>query len=327
MASSEQSKNKSLKGPAIRLLLSAAMIALILFFTDFEKLIGVFKSIPPGIVVLVILGYLVCPLLNCYRWMLFAQSAGVQTNYAKALRAYFIGAFVNAFGLGTVGGDVTRALMLAGNKPVKAASLASVAADRLHGLAMLALIGSISALLVDVEHLHPNLLALLSLIAPAIIAAWIAGPWMLDRGFFINLCSKFGLESVRLKIKQAVGAFPRDKSIMIFVSFLSLCFHLAQISLHALIAYALGVSIPWLVLLVVVPFVNIVSSLPISWMGLGVRENAYIFFLVPLYLSREQAVAFGAIWLLAVTVTSAVGGVLSVLGRSGADARLQDSSN
>ena len=80
-----------------------------------------------------------------------------------------------------------------------------------------------------------------------------------------------------------------------------------------LMAYGLGVSIPWSVLLVVVPFVNIVSSLPISWMGLGVRENAYIFFLTPLFLSSEQAIAFGALWLLAVTVTSGIGGMLSVL--------------
>jgi uncharacterized protein (TIRG00374 family) len=302
------------KGLVFRLIISVLMIGLVLTFTDFEKLVQVFKSIPPYLVLTVIIGYLICPFLNCYRWMLFARSAGVETSYSKALRAYFVGAFVNAFGLGTVGGDLTRALMLAGDKPVKAASLASVAADRLHGLAMLALIGSLSALFVDVEHLHPDFLAILSLIAPAIIIGWFCGPWLIERRVFIDLCERFKFGKIRLKIKEAFGAFPRDRSTMIFASFLSLCFHLAQISLHLLMALALNVEIPWLVLLVVVPFVNIVSSLPISWMGLGVRENAYIFFLVPLFLTREEAVAFGAIWLLAVTVTSAMGGLVSVLG-------------
>ena len=78
-------------------------------------------------------------------------------------------------------------------------------------------------------------------------------------------------------------------------------------------AIGVGASIPWKSLLVVIPFVNLVSTLPISWQGIGVRENAYVFFLAPAYLSREQALAFGALWLLAVTTASAVGGLLSVL--------------
>lgn len=63
---------------------------------------------------------------------------------------------------------------------------------------------------------------------------------------------------------------------------------------------------------VAIPFVNILGSLPISWQGLGVRETAYIFFLSS-YLSNEQAVAFGAMWFLGVTVSSAIGGVVSAL--------------
>lgn len=76
---------------------------------------------------------------------------------------------------------------------------------------------------------------------------------------------------------------------------------------------ALGIDIPWAYLFVAIPFVNILSTLPISWNGLGVRENAYVFFLAPAVLSREQALAFGAIWIIAVTFCSAVGGIVSVM--------------
>ena len=60
---------------------------------------------------------------------------------------------------------------------------------------------------------------------------------------------------------------------------------------------------------------NIASSLPISWQGLGIRENSYIFFLTaaPAIVSKEQAVAFGALWLLAVTVSSAIGGIVALV--------------
>jgi hypothetical protein len=76
-----------------------------------------------------------------------------------------------------------------------------------------------------------------------------------------------------------------------------------------------------------VPFVNIASSLPISWNGLGVREKSYQTFFVasaPGLMTSEQAIAFGALWLLAVMTTSAIGGIvafvsgdLSSLKRSG----------
>jgi len=76
----------------------------------------------------------------------------------------------------------------------------------------------------------------------------------------------------------------------------------------------MGISIPFTTLLLVIPFVNIVCSLPISWNGLGVREKAYTYFLAtaPAIVSYEQAVAFGAIWLLAVTVSSALGGIVAI---------------
>ena len=65
-----------------------------------------------------------------------------------------------------------------------------------------------------------------------------------------------------------------------------------------------------------IPFVNIAASLPISWNGLGVREKSYETFLVassPALMTSEQAIAFGALWLLAVMTTSAIGGIVALI--------------
>jgi hypothetical protein len=79
-------------------------------------------------------------------------------------------------------------------------------------------------------------------------------------------------------------------------------------------AYGFGIHVPWQTLLNTIPVVvNILSTLPISWNGLGVRESGYVFFLRPLILSHEQAIAFGAMWLLATTASSAIRGLISFL--------------
>jgi uncharacterized membrane protein YbhN (UPF0104 family) len=117
-----------------------------------------------------------------------------------------------------------------------------------------------------------------------------------------------------IKLSQVAAIFPRDYKTLSIITAISIVFHCTQILLHAVMASAVGAEIPLATLFVVIPLVNIASSLPISWNGLGVRENSYIYFLTaaPALLSTEQAAAIGALWLLAVTVTSAIGGVVAL---------------
>jgi hypothetical protein len=141
----------------------------------------------------------------------------------------------------------------------------------------------------------------------AFITGWIIGPW------FLTMLP--GHNKVVVKLRQVAAIFPRDIKTISIISAISVVFHCNQILLHALMASALHAEIPLETLFVVIPLVNIASSLPISWNGLGVRENSYMFFLTaaPALVSKEQAAAFGALWLLAVTATSAIGGIVALV--------------
>src|SRR5690606_28499487 len=108
-----------------------------------------------------------------------ARAGGIDAPYSAALKSYFIGQFVNCFGLGVVGGDVTRGLLLAHGRPQKTPAIASVVADRLHGLAILSLICTVSLLIYDKDYLTPSLHYLLLFITAAIIAGWYLGPYLL----------------------------------------------------------------------------------------------------------------------------------------------------
>jgi uncharacterized membrane protein YbhN (UPF0104 family) len=150
------------------------------------------------------------------------------------------------------------------------------------------------------------LLGLLALIT-AFILAWILGPALLKA---LPRSTKFGA-----KMEQVAAIFPRSPRVLLIITAISVVFHCTQILLHAVMANAVGAQIPLATLFVVIPLVNIASSLPISWNGLGVREGSYIHFLTaaPALVTAEQATAFGALWLLAVTVTSAIGGIVALI--------------
>jgi len=284
------------------------MLAMVLRLVNMTELKQSILRIPLLTLGLVVIIFFFGQLLSSYKWWLLARSGGIDVPWLLAFKAYFLGMFVNCFGLGTVGGDFARALVLGSGPKQKTTSLASVFADRVHGLTILASIGLVSMAFFGRQHIAGEFLLLLPLCVIVIVLGWYFGP-----GLALALLPKQGV--LHKKMQEIAGVFPRDLGTIGYISMVSLVFHLLQISVHQIMAAGFGIYIPWHVLLVTIPVVNILSTLPISWNGLGVRENGYVFFLTPLILSREQAVAFGAMWLFAMTVSSAIGGLVAVFSK------------
>lgn len=282
------------------------MLTFAAYYIEPARLIAVLKDVRWTVLVAVCLGYLGSQALTSAKWWLLARSAGIEATVGRAIRAGFIGSYLNCFGLGTVGGDVARAIVLTGEPSRRAASFASVAADRMLGMGVLASIGVFSVILFRAGSIES------SLILPSIaVCILVPVSWVLAPKVLALILDRFPWAAKRSK--GVLEAFPTNRGTLFLASGISLVFHLWQIGLFALITYGLGAHIPWAYLLVAIPFANIASNLPLSWMGLGIRENAYIFFFVPAYLTREQALASGAIWLLSMTIASAVGAVLAVM--------------
>lgn len=292
----------------LKIILSFGMLALVLRWVNFSELKSTLLNVSIGYVIVIVLAYMAGQFISSLKWWLIAKEGGIDVTYGAALKSYFIGMFVNCFGLGMVGGDVTRGLLLSSGKPQKTPAIASVVADRLHGLAVLSLLGLIAMLTLGSELLTPSLRLLLLAIVIGIIGGWFAGPAILLK--IIKKDSRF-----RRKAEQLCHVFPQSPKFLLLITVISASLHLLQIWLHGLMGAAFGVTLSWTTLLTVIPLVNILSSLPISWNGLGVREKSYSFFLTPHILTQEQAVAFGAIWLLAMTLSSAVGGIVSIITR------------
>ena len=293
----------------IKLALSIIMVAIVFRSVDVDNLKATFLAMSPWAVLLVVVGYTTGQLLSSVKWWTIARSGGITTPYPAALKAYFIGMFLNCFSLGMLGGDAARGILVAQGQPKKTEGLASVVADRIHGLIVLSCIALATSAIMGRDRVSPDLIQLLLVLVVGCTAGWFIGPWLLPHLPFMKTTR------IGRKLQQVMAIFPRDPKTLIIITSLSIVFHLVQISLHAVMAAGMGIEISFTTLLLVIPFVNIVCSLPISWNGLGVREKAYTYFLAtaPAIVSYEQAVAFGAIWLLAVTVSSAIGGIVAMM--------------
>jgi uncharacterized protein (TIRG00374 family) len=303
------SQPKSTTRLIIKLAVSVVMLALALSFVQLEDLKKALLDVPLSLAIVVVLAYTLGQVVSSFKWWLIARAGGIQVSWLHALRAYFIGMYANCFGLGVVGGDVLRAVLLAGKDSAKTPAMASVVADRAHGLGVLVLLGLTFSIFDGRNLLSPNMRWVLVLILIAAAIGWLLGP---------KLALKVIPKDTFLyrKVEQATQAFPKSPTVVVWITLISAAFHMFHVWLHWLMAQGLGLDISMLVLLGSVPFVNVLTSLPISWQGLGVRESAYIFFLSSAGLSETNAIVFGAIWLLAVTLSSAFGGIVAFLSKT-----------
>ena len=293
----------------IKFALSILMVWIVFRSVNFDNLRATFLSMSPVTVVLVVLGYTVGQLISSVKWWTIAYRGGIKTPYPTALKAYFIGMFLNCFSFGMLGGDAARGILVAQGLPKKTEGIASVIADRIHGLTVLSCIALVTSAIMGTDRVAPSLIQLLLLLVAGCSIGWVVGPWLLSKLPFVRN-TKIGQ-----KLQQVMEIFPRDPQTILTITALSVVFHLLQISLHAVMAAGMGIDISFTTLLLVIPFVNIVCSLPISWNGLGVREKAYTYFLTatPAIVTTEQEVTFGALWLLAVTISSAIGGLVAII--------------
>ncbi|MCC6932855.1 MAG: flippase-like domain-containing protein [Deltaproteobacteria bacterium] len=301
-ASAKSRKSKAYK-TIIRLAISILILSLILYkLVDRRQLLEELGRLSPNGVIILIIVYALGQVLSAIKWMIFAEYAQVPRSLWTIIRAYFLGMFVNTFGLGTVGGDVARGLLLNPEKGKRAAALASVVADRIHGLAVLLTIGSITSVFIRPKVALAWIYPLGVMAIPVMYIAWVHGPLLLAK-----------LVPDKHRWKQAAinatRAFITKPFPFLFASALSVIFHFSQIYLHVLILAELNAHIPFWYLVATVPFINILCSLPLSMNGMGLREGLYIFFFAAFGLSQETLVAMGLIWIFTITVISAASGL------------------
>ena len=105
-----------------------------------------------------------------------------------------------------------------------------------------------------------------------------------------------------------------DQAILLgYACLVSFGMHCLQLGVQIVLAYALHLSVPVWYLILFIPLVHILSALPVSFGGIGVRESSYVVFLALIGIGRHQALAFGFLWSALVLGGGMVGGVILML--------------
>jgi hypothetical protein len=146
---------------------------------------------------------------------------------------------------------------------------------------------------------------------------WVASP-VLTR-IVAKILQDLGLSRLAELVVQAVEfarAFLRSPRLVAYVILLSIVMKVCAIGVFRFLAAALDLKIAWDELLVFLPIHTVVSALPVSLNGLGIREANLVGFFTMTGLTAAQSASLALLHLIWLYGTGIPGGLLLISWRA-----------
>lgn len=253
------------------------------------------------------------PVLTTFRWAVAGLASGLRLPHSMLLRATYSAVFVGQFLPAGVGVDSARLAMLwQANIPISNA-LASIALDRLSGIAAILALTIVG--LPFVPALVPEGAAVI--VFGVILAGALATTCLLHMDRIPSIRQR------RIGRLHTIAGFVRTIRLSLLTRYFLLALgyaaliHLMSIVAVLLVAEAFGHSLGLWPLLTISSLALFASMLPISFNGWGVREGALVIGLSTLHIPRETALLISLVYGVLLVISSLPGGFLLKFGSSG----------
>ena len=258
----------------------------------------------PFIVVIMIVSFIDMS-IAALRWKVLMRPFKPSFSYIHLLYLSFVAHCYNMLVPGNIAGDVVRALKT---------SVATVFLDRLIGM-----LGLVIIVLCGIIFSYP-MLSELGLMKYIVLV-------MLILSFIsISILSRRIIRKFRW-ISNLLGfLYEKIKDVVVSIQLYRNCYreiieafaatigsHLLMITTVYLISRAIGCNAAYFHCLLFVPVIGLISTLPITIGGLGLREASYILLFTQVGATKEQALGMSLIYFMLLFVWAILGAILAVV--------------
>lgn len=292
-----------------KVVITGGVLYLILSHLDWQAFKAVFARIQWGPVAGCVFLLVSSQLLSAYRWKLLAEGLSLRADYFSMVRHLFSAAFFGQFLPGGVGVDAFRIWFFSrrlGKGTLLSAGY-SVVAERINSIFGMALVSSVAAWLV-VDVLPMAWVGGLTFFCGSALLVWFILPLLIR--FIQNRWPR-----VTRFLSHEVLVFWHLRGPWWPTILLSMGMHLIHGTSGLMLGTAMGFTLPVAYYVFLVPTVNLVSSLPISIGGYGVREGMFILLLGYVGVEVEDALAFAILFLFSAIWVPMSGGLIYLLTR------------
>lgn len=253
------------------------------------------------------------------RWHILLSSLKINQAIVQCFRFYLIGSFYSIVLPGVIGGDAVRISLSSLSKKRVLEITSSVFVERLLGFIVLLILGSFTTQilpqsfayklgnsLIQTLYLTTSVFLVVLLILYGLLQK-LPERWLTEK----NSSKFFNISIQLLKIFKKISLLQ-----LLVVAFWTALFQSSDIIASFILANSIGISLPLSPFFVIIPIIYIVTLLPISLGGLGVREGALTYLLSGFGVAPADAVICALLIYLNRLFVSSIGGVIQFFGKS-----------
>ena len=235
-------------------------------------------------------------LVMAWRWLLLLWSSGVEIGAWTAIRIFLVSSFVGSFLPAGLGADAARAYSLTARTAQGSEAVASVAMDRLLGLAGIVAVG-VLGVVTWAARVEPGLRQAAVLLALLAAAGFGLVLWT-DKWIPVLMPasvrgSHWGRRGVRLS--DAIGRYRGRGSTMAVVFGLSVAVQVLRVLQAYCLGRGLSIDLGIAYYLVFMPIALLVLLRPVSLSGFGLPQGVIVGLLDPVGVPRPQSFALSTL--------------------------------
>ncbi|WP_299616634.1 lysylphosphatidylglycerol synthase transmembrane domain-containing protein [Pelagibius sp.] len=284
----------------VKLLVSFGLLAAIASSVDLGRVAGLLVTLAPLAGLAAVASLAGIALVSALRWWLVMETIGTPQPLRRVLALMFIGSFFTQMLPTSVGGDAVRIWQLSRHGVAMDRAFIGVMLERISGLLALVLMVVGGVLWLGEAMDPPILRSLLLASLPGLLAVLLLlscfdrlPPRLQDLpllGQGLRLLADMAADTRRLLLTPGLSAI---------LLLLSAAAQLGSVLAFYFLAQGLGLDLDVTAALAVVPAIILITFLPVSFAGWGVREGASMVMLGAVGLGADQAVALSVLFGLA----------------------------
>ena len=299
--------------PAVRLAVSAVILALLVIALPFHDLVEALRRMPLWSWPVALAAYLALHMIGIAKWRLVTNTAGAGLPFRVAARAYYAGLFGNTFLPSIVGGDVVRAGVAMRAARSKSALVLGSLVDRVGDIVSLGAVAAIGAVL-SPRALDERSRTVFISLGVVLAVAGIVGLIIVTRFPVRKL--PFKLRRKLVHVRRALRSTARRPQAIIAAIAMGMLLQGLLVVLNYVLGLTIGLDIPLYVWLFVWPLAKISGLAPVTQGGIGVREAAQIVLFAPFGVPGAMALAVGLVFEAIIILGGLAGGLIAFwLGR------------
>ena len=313
----------------LRVFISLALIFVLFRKVDFKGTFKVIANLNPFYFALALVVFLILTILVFYRWKMLLDAHKVEMPLIRALNSFSGGLFLNLFTPSTIGGDLSRSIDLGAHTKRYGVIAATVLLDRLSGFAGLVTVAMVSLIfghrLIDDFSVYATVFLMALLLSGVFLVLFNRKIYNRLNRSVSNLSTSSGIRPEHgqktkkgklwdnfKKLHSEIYFFRQHRGVLCANFFYSIVIQAGASVFSYFVLRSLNTKISLLYPLVFNPVITVITTIPISISGLGLRDAATVFFYKKADVSEGIALALSILNFTTILIFGLLGGMLYV---------------